>query len=757
MLKAGCHSPSRSLLPWFCFLAAVFASAPALRSADGDKWWPDYAGGPASARFFEADQITKSNVGKLEIAWTYPFGETGSNPIVVRGIVYGRGRNGSLIAVDAKTGKEIWIREGMQAMTARGMNYWENKDGKDRRLIFAMNDYLQEINAATGQPVYEFGKDGVVDLREGLGRDPATIGRIQSGTPGRVFENLILLGSATGEGYMSPPGDLRAFDILTGKLVWQFHTVPHPGEFGYDTWPEHAYKYVGGVNTWGEITVDAKRGIAYFPIGSPTYDYYGADRRGANLFGSSLLALDARTGKRLWHFQMVHHDLWDFDGNAAPQLTTIRRNGKTIDVVAYAGKTGFLYVFDRVTGVPIWPIEERPVPKSDMPGEHSWPTQPFPTAPPPFSKQAFTVDDINPYPVITETDRERFKERLATTRNQGLFTPIHFDDTLHIPGSNGGALFGYTAAEPASGSVYVISQDNPAILHLVKNPSPGGPPGLATYQRDCAVCHGADRSGTQNGPSLLDVPGRLDAATVRATVTTGKGRMPAFPHLTDVELEALATYIVAPPGGGLAGRGRGASRTFPPGPVVGSGGAQARPTPAGGRGRFGGPRPYPEGVEQTAQYVINAYGTIGTMMKPPFTKLSRYDLNTGTIKWQVGLGDDARLAAHGVTGTGGTQMRSSLIVTSAGLIFAPGGDSKVRAYDADDGKLLWTSPALGGTIRGGHSMYQMGGRQYVLVAVSGETPPAGQWPKQDGITPPTGYIAFALPDKNAKQTDSISR
>src|SRR6188768_4362943 len=289
----------------------------------------------------------------------------------------------------------------MQAMTTRGMNYWESKDGKDRRLIFAMNDYLQEINADTGQAVSQFGRGGVVDLREGLGRDPATIGRIQSGTPGRVFENLVLLGSATGEGYMSPPGDLRAFDILTGKLVWQFHTVPHPGEFGYDTWPEHAYKYVGGVNTWGEITVYAKRGIAYFPIGSPTYDFYGADRRGANLFGSSLIALDARTGKRLWHFQMVHHDLWDFDGNAAPQLTTITRDGKRIDVVALAGKTGFLYVFDRVTGTPIWPMEERPVPRSDMPGEQSWPTQPFPTNPPPFSRQAFTVNDINPHPIVS--------------------------------------------------------------------------------------------------------------------------------------------------------------------------------------------------------------------------------------------------------------------------------------------------------------------------------------------------------------------
>ena len=451
MLKAGCYSPSRSLLPWFCFLAAVFASAPALRSADGDKWWPDYAGGPASARFFEADQITKSNVGKLEIAWTYPFGETGSNPIVVRGVVYGRGRNGSLIALDAKTGKEIWIREGMQAMTARGMNYWESKDGKDRRLIFAMNDYLQEINAATGQPVYEFGKDGVVDLREGLGRDPATIGRIQSGTPGRVFENLILLGSATGEGYLSPPGDLRAFDVLTGKLVWQFHTVPHPGEFGYDTWPKDAYKYIGGVNTWGEITVDAKRGIAYFPIGSPTYDYYGADRPGANLFGSSLLALDARTGKRLWHFQMVHHDLWDFDGNAAPQLTTIRRNGKTIDVVALCRQDRFpLRVRSRHRRAD---LADRGASRSQE--RHAGRTVVADAALPdrtrrPSANRRSRWTTSTRIPIITETERETFKQRLATTRNQGLFTPIHFDDTLHIPGSNGGALFGYTAAEPAT-------------------------------------------------------------------------------------------------------------------------------------------------------------------------------------------------------------------------------------------------------------------------------------------------------------------
>ena len=281
-----------------------------------------------------------------------------------------------------------------------------------------MNSYLQAIDARTGKSITTFGKDGAVNLREGLGRDPATIVKTQSSNPGKVFENLIILGSAAGENYMAPAGDLRAFDVVTGALVWQFHTIPHPGEFGYETWPPDAWKYIGGVNTWGEITVDPVRGIAYFPLGSPTYDFYGADRHGANLFGTSLLALNARTGKRMWHFQMVHHDLWDYDNVAAPQLTTVRRNGKTIDVVAQAGKTGFLYVFDRVTGEPLWPIEERRVPPSEIPGEAAWPTQPFPTAPPPFAPQRLTADDINPVHSdarrarnVEDADRERAQRR----------------------------------------------------------------------------------------------------------------------------------------------------------------------------------------------------------------------------------------------------------------------------------------------------------------------------------------------------------
>ena len=292
-----------------------------------------------------------------------------------------------------------------------------------------------------------------------------------------MFENLILLGSATGEGYLSPPGDLRAFDVLTGKLVWQFHTVPHPGEFGYETWPKDAYKYIGGVNTWGEFTVDANAASPTSRSAHRPTTTTAPTGRAPTCSAARLVALDARTGKRLWHFQMVHHDLWDFDGNAAPQLTTISTTASASTLSRSPARPDSSTSSTVSRATPIWPIEERAVPKSDMPGEQSWPTQPFPTNPPPFSKQSFTVDDINPHPIITDDDARGFKRHLAATRNQGLFTPIHFDDTLHIPGSNGGALFGYTAAEPTNGSVYVISQDNPGHSAPREDHAAGGPPG----------------------------------------------------------------------------------------------------------------------------------------------------------------------------------------------------------------------------------------------------------------------------------------
>ena len=431
-------------------LAAVFAAVTtSMAQSSTGKWWPDTAMVRTTRAISRRDRSTSPT--SISSRWRGPTrtAKPAGNPIVVRGVIYGRGRNGSIVAVDAKTGKELWVREKMNGMTSRGMMYWESRDGRDQRLIFAMN------RSAPGAGREDREVDHVVrhERRRRLERRhrrprPGDHRRTsQSRTPGEVFENLLILGSAPGEGYMSPPGDIRAYDVLTGKLVWTFHTVPRPGEFGYDTWPKDAWKYIGGTNNWGELTVDTRaRHCRTFPTGSPTYDYYGADRIGANLFGTSIVALDARTGKRLWHFQMVHHDLWDFDNNAAPQLTTIRHNGRSRDVVAVASKTGWLYVFDRVTGEPIWPIEERPVPQTDMPGEQTWPTQPYPTNPPPFAKQSFGVDDINPY--LQPAEYEAFKQRVLAANNKGLFTPINFTDTVHIPGSNGGALFGGTAAEP---------------------------------------------------------------------------------------------------------------------------------------------------------------------------------------------------------------------------------------------------------------------------------------------------------------------
>ena len=734
-------------------LAVVLSSAfPIARQAVQDRPWIGYSGSVDSSRHFPNSQINKANVSRLEVAWTYPFSDTVSTPVMARGMLFGRGRNGALVAVDAGTGKEIWVREGMDGMTSRGMNYWENADGSDRRLLFSMNDYLQAIDARTGKVITTFGDNGAVDLREGLGRDAATITRIQSATPGQVFENLILLGSAPGEGYMSAPGHVRAFNVITGAQVWRFNTIPHPGEFGYDTWPPEAYKYIGAVNTWGELSVDPVRAIAYFPTGSPTYDYYGADRPGANLFGTSLLALDARTGKRIWHFQLVHHDLWDFDTSAAPQLTTIQHAGKARDVVALAGKSGFMYVFDRATGEPVWPIEERPVPVSGMPGEKSWPTQPFPTVVPPFSRLTFSEDDINPFNNITPEERGAFREKVRGTKNLGMFTPIDFVDTLHIPGSNGGALFGTTASEPRTGMVYVIGQDNPGILRLMRTGEPrnrfgGAPtPGEVVYQRDCQVCHGPNRSGTDSGPSLAEVTTRLDETAIRATMNGGKGRMPAFPHLTDAETATLLIYLRTPSLGVPRGRAALPAPVYPRGPVVGTGGARTRPAVERGSAP-GRPAaiPYPEGVPDTPQYTINEYGTIGKRMKPPYTTITKYDLNIPAIVWQVGLGDDPELAEKGMTGTGMPQMRNGAVVTDTGLYFAPGGDNKIRAYDTANGSVLWTGH-YGGTFRGTPIMYAVDGRQYLLVPAAGDRLPAGNQVAPYG-TPagPLGYVAFALP------------
>jgi quinoprotein glucose dehydrogenase len=708
----------------------------AQQAAQNHRTWADYLGGNDSSHYSSLDQINRSNVAQLEVAWQYDTGDRtsyGVNPLVVGNLIYVIAKNNSVVALNAATGQEVWTYDsGEHNGRHRGLNYWESKDHSDRRLLMTYGDKLQAINATTGQLIDSFGDHGSVNLKEGLDVDPAIVTRIQSGTPGRVFENLIILGSSTGEAYVSPPGHLRAYNVITGKREWIFHTIPHPGEFGYDTWPKDAWKYIGGTNTWGEITIDEQRGIAYFPLGSPTYDFYGADRKGAGLFGDCLLALDARTGKYLWHYQLVHHDLWDYDAVAAPQLITVHHDGKDIDAVAQAGKQGFLYVFDRVTGKPIWPIEEKPVPRSDMPGEAAWPTQPFPTAPPPFARQKFTADDIDPF-ILTPEQRATWKDRISSARNEGIYTPPGFRETVEMPGNNGGGNFWGTATDRATGTVYVVSKEVPALLKMLESP-PGNGSGnaananLSTAQRgrlvfdaNCRICHGADAKGEGVAPSLVGVLERRGTDDTKKFIARGEGEMPSF-ALNEKSMADLLNFLSDP-----------AAVPKAPAAASGSGGRPARAEV-----------PYPTGVEVPPVRYYTGYGLEPRVIGPPWSQLTAYDLNTGTIKWQIPYGDAAE-AGPSDKPRGTIFERSGIAVTAGGLIFFAGNDPVMHILDKDTGKEL-RSIKLPNGVQGVPVVYEVDGREYVAFCATGGDDVGSS---QRGF--PHVYIAFALPQSMLDQ------
>ncbi|HXJ38650.1 MAG TPA: PQQ-binding-like beta-propeller repeat protein, partial [Bryobacteraceae bacterium] len=675
--------------------------------------WSDYLGGSDSAHYSALKQMDRSNVAKIAEAWRFPTGDNTAyvfSPIVVDNLMYVLAKGGSLVAINAATGKEVWtfgfpptpgivVRPGApgRPRANRGINYWESKDRSDRRLLIPSNNSLLAIDATTGKLIESFGEHGKVDLRLGLGRDPGTIRQIQSNTPGRVFENLIILGSATGEEYVSPPGDLRAYDVRTGKLAWSFHTVPHPGEFGYDTWPKDAWKYIGGTNTWGEISIDEKRGIAYFPIGSPTYDFYGADRKGANLFSDCLLALDARTGKYIWHYQLIHHDLWDYDAVAAPQLITLKHDGKMVDAVAEASKQGFLYVFDRVTGKPVWPIVEKPVPQTTAPGETTWPTQPFPTMPPPFARQKFTVDDLDNY-YLTPEDRAKWKDRILSARNEGLYTPpVVNGETVYMPGHNGGANFFGSAADPTDATVYVVTKNTPALVKLadeqvltMSGNSSGPPPttaqfGRAVYERNCMRCHGTDLEGA-TAPSLQGLLARRAADETLAFIRQGQGEMPGFSLLPESAMSALMTFLGNPAAAPSATQPAGVSA----------------PTAE---------QPYPPGVNapKVRYYSVLPGALAPTIITPPWSTLTAYDMNTGKIKWQVPYGDSPQ-AGQSEAMKGNIFQRSGMISTAGGLIFYAGNEGKLRILDKATGKQLRAIDLPRGS-QGIPAVYEVAGKQ----------------------------------------------
>jgi quinoprotein glucose dehydrogenase len=735
-----------ALAAWFLSTSGRHTAAASPKTRPPYSTWMAYGGHTDSMQYSSLAEIDRTNVGSLEIAWFFPVpdrsGNFGFNPIVVDEAMYVLGPSNAIVALDAKTGTHIWTHPVESGSPGnRGITYWESADRSDRRLIYAAGGALRQIDAQTGRPITTFGDNGRVVMRTGYPRVQGG----PSGTPGRIFENLYITGSNTGEGYFSPTGDIRAYDVITGKLVWTFHTIPRPGEYGYETWPPDAWKYAGGANTWGEISIDERRGIAYVPTGSPTHDLFGGDRQGANLFGNSLLALDARTGKRLWHFQAVHHDLWDYDLTTAPKLMTVRHDGRMVDIVAQPTKHGLLFVFDRVTGEPLWPIEERSVPASDVPGEHASPTQPFPSKPEPFGRLTFTVDDINPY--LEPEQRARVRERLLAARNDGLFTPPTVDrEFVLLPGQFGGANWGGSAADPTTGMLYVRTGHHPTIHQLREfdpNAQTGGGSGpdrgREIYARLCVSCHGDPQTA---GIRTMDRNGWIPVATLggerlRSQIPQGQGQMPAFTDemMPETDLRALLAFLGANPPDSPRETARAADDDAP----------RALSARDEGLALYTGTRyTGPLGRAFRAENGMSAIG-------PPWSEIVAYDLNEGTIKWRVPFGTSPALAARGITDTGnGRRMwRNGPAVTAGGLIFIGSwADRTVRAFDTENGTALWQHQ-LKANPEGLVAVYEAGGRQYVVFCASGsadrDIPAEAAFEEWPGLASAQGYYAFGLP------------
>lgn len=707
------------LIGAFClFVLSGVARSSAISGDD----WSSYEGGASAAHFSSLDQINRENVHLLEVAWTYDLGEGAatSNPLVINGHMYVVGGEDSIVALDAATGTELWKRRGLVSDFTRGLMYWAS--GADQRILYTHDNHLRALSAHDGSDIEGFD----VDLRVGLERKMEDIRRVPSHAPGRIFRDLVILGSAVGENYGAPVGDLRAFNVRSGKLVWTFHTIPKRGEPGYETWPDNNPRSRhGGANVWGGMAIDEDRGILYANTGSATYDFWGVDRPGNNLFSDSLLALDARTGELLWHFQFVHHDLWDYESAATPTLMNIEHGGKPVDVVTVAGKTGYLYVFNRVTGEPIWPIEETPVPQGGMEGEQISPTQPIPTFPEPFARMTFDADDIDP--AIPEPERSQWMARVRAARNEGIFTPPSTRPTVQMPGSNGGTNFGMTAADPAAGRFYAISFDQPAIIQLEnvrEMVAAGATPferGQNIYQANCAACHGADRGGAL-APSLIDVQDRLNNEQLTEMIRKGGQRMPPFPSIVDDAYQDLMVYLSGDRKASLA-----KTRAIPLDAAETVKGDQHWRTQYGYLFYSGGERP---------------------AITPPWSTLTAYDLNTGEVLYRNVIGNNPSYPLPGVK-TGLPLSKIGPVVTAGGLLFiATSLDRRFEAYNATSGELLW-STGLPAHALGIPSTYAVNGRQFIVVPAAGSG--RRRSPGADSEPPArNAYVAYTLPRKVAE-------
>lgn len=690
-----------------------------MASSPGNADWPAYNGGVNGDHYSALDQIDRANVTQLKVAWQFDTGEKGdieTNPLVVGRVVYACTPSDKIIALDGATGRLLWEFDssvdnrdrtiGGASQPSRGLAYWT--DGHDARIFAGVMNYLYALDAATGHPIAGFGEHGRIDLRKGL-RAPYERQSIALTTPGLVYKDLIVVGGRNPETHPAPPGDIRAFDVRTGALRWTFHTIPRPGEFGYKTWPAGAWRTAGAANNWAGMTLDAARGIVYVPTGSAVFDFYGGDRIGNDLFADSLIALDAATGRRLWSFQGVHHDIWDRDFPAPPALVTVDRDGRRIDAVVQTTKQGVVYLFDRVTGAPLFPIEERPYPRSDVPGERTSPTQPMPLAPPPFAPQRLTADMLT---TRTPAAHQWALDTFRTFRSDGQFVPFTVGrQTIIFPGFDGGAEWGGPAVDPSTGVLYVNANDMAWTGGLVRETGVYGP-GETLFRAQCAMCHAANRAGNPPAfPSLVGVAHRLTDAQMRDLITHGKERMPAFPNFTSAQVTELIRFLhtAAPPKG-------------------------AHPQAEHMRGVMAGGPHTIYGFTGYRKFLDpDGYPAIA----PPWGTLTAIDLNAGKILWQIPLGDYPALAAQGLTDTG-SENYGGPILTAGGLLFigATVYDREFRAFDSTTGQLLWhTQLPFAGIAT--PATYSVDGKQYVVIAASGG---------RDPHSPVGGmYIAFSLP------------
>ncbi len=666
--------------------------------------WPLY-GGVGQTRYSNLRQINRTNVTRLTVAWTYDTAD-GANasetqPIVVNGILYGLTSRHKAIALDANTGKLLWrFDAGIEGRGPnRGLTYWT--EGVEQRIFTAVQSYIYALNAQTGNPIPGFGSNGRIDLREDLGRDFEKQSIVLT-SPGVIYKDLLIVGSRTPEALPAPPGDIRAYDVRTGQLRWSFHTIPHPGEYGYETWPREAWTYSGAANNWAGMAIDDRRGIVYVPTGSAATDFYGADRIGDNLFANSLLALNAVTGTRILHFQAVRHDLWDRDFPAPPSLVTVQREGKSVDAVAQTTKHGWVFLFDRTDGKPLFPIEQRRYAASSVPGEIAAETQPLPTKPAPFARQILTADMLsNRTPAVHQWALDQFR----TFRSDGQFTPLETQrETVVFPGFDGGAEWGGSAFDPETGLLYVNANDVAWTSSLGENK--GGMTVAQLYLNNCAGCHRDDMLGTPPTiPSLAELRGKRRPEEIATVIREGAGRMPSFPNLSRIDTTLIAEYVLS-----------GVSKQVP----------TAGESPTNPRYRFTGFRKWLD---------RDGYPAVA----PPWGTLNAINLNTGQYAWKIPLGEYPELAAQGIKNTG-TENYGGPIVTAGGLVFigATNFDRKFRAFDKKTGKLLWetTLPLAGNATP---ITYQVSGRQYVVIYATGgrkRGDPSG------GI-----YVAFSLPEQ----------